>query len=265
MSAHSAPHRGGWLSALVAQVSDWVFEEVEEAVEPAPVPLKPQLVTAVVAAAPRAGASTAARLLAAEMGSRSDGAAVVIASSPPRRTAPPSRAAIRLATALTGAATTHPVGRLCVIPGPAMDPGRGAAHPAGAVADRAAGAAADYASSRIDRIGAIVNAARYLAPVLVDLPADGSAAGIAGVADRIVVVGAASAEPALLDAVAAVIGGHSLKVANRIVDRGDWGDRADFLLSDSRLAARAAAVGTRALGSLGSTIAALADALEAPR
>jgi hypothetical protein len=82
---------------------------------------------------------------------------------------------------------------------------------------------------------------------------------------RIVVVAAAGGEPALLDAVAAVVGGGAIKVANRVTDPDGWADRADFLLPDSRLGARAAAVGTRALGSLGSSVAALADALELPR
>lgn len=231
MSAHSASHRGGWLTALVAQVSDWVFEEVEETVEAPPAPPAPRLVVVVVAAAPRSGASTVARLLAAELAARTDGAAVVVGSTLARRSAPPSRAAIRVATALTGVGATHPVGRLCVV---------------------ATGAD-------------VAGAARYLAPVVVDVPADGSAAGIAHSADRVVVVGAASGEPALLDAVATVIGGEPIKVANRLADPSEWAGRADFLLPDSRLGARAAAVGTRALGSLGSGIAALADALEATR
>src|SRR5438045_2992762 len=57
VSAHSASHGRGWLSALVAQVCDYVFEEVEEAIEP-PKDLVAQPVIAVVAAAPRSGAST---------------------------------------------------------------------------------------------------------------------------------------------------------------------------------------------------------------
>jgi hypothetical protein len=231
VSAHSASHRGGWLSALVAQVSDYVFEEIEDAAQPQPTELKPQPVVAVVAAAPRSGATTVARLLAAELAARGDGAAVVVTSGSARRSAPPSRAAIRLATALSGVGTAQAVGRLCVL-----------------------------APSE-----ALVNAARYLAPVVLDLPADGSAAGVACVADRIVVVAAASGEPALLDAVAAVVGGGAIKVANRAVDPAGWADRADFLLPDSRLGARAAAVGTRAIGSLGPAVGALADAVERPR
>jgi hypothetical protein len=231
VSAHSASHRRSWLSALVAQVSDYVFEPIEETVEPQPKELEPHPVVAVVAAAARSGATTVARMLAAELAMRADGATVVVAPALPRRAAPPSRAAIRLATALAGAADAQLVGRLCVV-GPC---------------------------------DAIVSAARYLAPVVLDLPADGSAAGVASIADRVVVVSAADGEPALLDAVASVIGGRPIKVANRITDSADWRDRVDILLPDSRIAARAAAIGTRAVGSLGSAIAALADVLEPPQ
>jgi hypothetical protein len=238
VSAHSASHRRGWLSALVAQVSDYVLEDVDEAVDSEPAELAPYPVVAVVSAAPRSGATSVARMLAAELATRCDGAAIVASASAPRRTAPPLRAAIRLATALAGVAEARPLGRLCVV---------------------SAGAAASGDGHNI------VAAARYLAPVVLDLPPDGSAAGIASVADRVAVVAGASGEPALLDAVAAVIGGGPVKVVNRATDASDWHQRADIVLPDSRLAARAAAIGTRPLGALGTAIAQLADALEPPR
>jgi hypothetical protein len=178
------------------------------------------------------------------MAGRAEGAAVVVASAAPRRSAPPSRAAIRVATALTGVGAVQPVGRLCVV---------------------AAGAHANADGGRTERIAAVANAARYLAPVVLDLPADGSGAGIAAVADRVLVVGGSSAEPALLDAVAGLVGGEPVKVANRVVDPGAWGERADFILPDSRIGIRAAALGVRAIGSLGSAIGELAHALAGPR
>jgi hypothetical protein len=252
MSAHSASHRGGWLSALVAHVSEYVFEEVEETIEPEPAELEPYPVIAVVSAAPRSGATSVARMLAAELAVRGDGAAIVATTSTPRRPAPPSRAAIRLATALTGVADAHPLGRLCVVATPTAVP---AGEP---------NAAAPMGAGPVDR-QSVVAAARYLAPVVLDLSPDGSAAGIAALADRIAVVGGASGEPALLDAVAAVIGGASLKVVNRAADPADWEHRVDVVLPESRLGARAAALGTRPLGALGSAISRLADALELPR
>jgi hypothetical protein len=256
VSAHSASQRGGWLSALVARAADFVFEEVEETVEPAPVELKPHPVVAVVAATPRAGATTVARLLAAELATRVEGAASVAARTAPRRSALPSRAAIRLATGLAGVGDVRPVGRLCVVapPTPRLD---------ATVAPQADVAAAPALPA--ERLGGAVNAARYLAPVVLDLPADGSAAGITTIADRVVVLADASAEPALLDAVAGVVGGNPIKVVSRAADPEPWTDRADFVLPESRLRARAATVGIRAIGSLGSAISALADALEAPR
>ena len=113
MSAHSASQRGGWLSALVAQVSEYVFEEVEETLEQ-PQELVAHPVVAVVAAAPRSGTSTVARLLAAAFACRRDGSALVLASAKPRRGAPPARAAVRLATALAGAVDAQPLGRICI-------------------------------------------------------------------------------------------------------------------------------------------------------
>jgi hypothetical protein len=250
VSAHSASQRGGWLSALVSQVTDFVFEDVEQTIEQ-PAELVRHRVVAVVAAAPRSGATTVARLLAAELAARADAAAVVVAAASARRAAPPSRAAIRLATAMAGVAQGQPVGRLCVV------------RTAGASAS-AAGASASAAGASAER-RSISEAARYLAPVVLDLSADGSAAGIAALADRVVVVSSAAGEPALLDAVAGIIGGDPLKVVTRVAEPGDWPERADVLLTDSRLAARAAALGTRAVGATRAQVAALADALEADR
>ena len=109
----------------------------------------------------------------------------------------------------------------------------------------------------------IVNAARYLAPVVLDVPPDGSAAGIASIADRIAVVAGATDEPALLAAVATVLGGDPIKIVNRITDPEPWSRRADLALPDSRIAARAAALGTRPLGPLGAAISELADRMAA--
>jgi hypothetical protein len=244
MSAHSAAQRRSWLSALAAQVSEFVFEEVGDVVEPEPARLEPYPVIAVVSAAARSGATTVARLLAAELAAREGGAAIVTASAPTRRSAPPSRAAIRLTTAMAGVADAQPLGRLCIVT---------------ATGWIGASEASDPAAGDPERV---IAAARYLAPVVLDLPPDGSAAGIASVADRIAVVAAATGEPALLDAVATVIGGDPVKVVNRVAESGDWAERADILVPDSRIAARAATIGTRPLGSLGAAVAALADALE---
>ena len=231
---------------LAAQVSEFVFETVEEPVEPVPAALEPQPVIAVVSAARRSGATAVARMLGAELASRADGAAIVSSSTPIRRSAPPVRQAVRLATAMAGVGRANPVGRLCVVQLVASVPDPPESNP-----------------SRPDApdLAAIVAAARYLAPVVLDLPADGTAAGVASVADRVAVVASATDEPALLDAVAHLIGGDPVKVVNRVAEAGVWEGRADILLPDSRIGARAAMLGTRPLGSLGAGIAALAEAL----
>ena len=283
MSAHSASHRRGWLSALVAQLSAYVFEEIEETVEAEPVKLEPYPVVAVVSAAPRSGATTIARLLAAELAARADGAAVVTATRPVRRTAPPSRAAIRLSAALAGAASVQPLGRLCLASPPNADvasaphsnPGSpphadvaSAPHPNRAsplLAKPASPPHANPAAAADPATAGLVTAARYLAPVVLDLPPDGSAAGVSAIADRVAVISSAAGDAALLDAVASVVGADPVKVANRVGDPATWTSRADLLVPDSRIAARAAAMGTRPLGSLGSAVAALADALELRR
>ncbi len=226
MSAQPLAPRRGWVAALVGQLSEFVFEAVEEAEEPRLLELEPHPVVAVVSAAPRSGASTVARLLAAELAFRAAGAAVVVAAASGRRGAPPGRAALRLATALSDV-DGHPCGRL-------------------------------FVATSAD----VVRAARYLAPVVLDLPPDGAAAEAARRADRLVVVGAAGGEPALLDALAAGLGAGTIKVVSRVVAGAGPQPRANVQLPDSRLAARSAALGARAGGPLGAAVARLADALE---
>jgi hypothetical protein len=232
VSAHSASHRRGVLAALAAQLSAYVLEPVEQTVEPEPAELAPYPVVAVVSAAARSGATSVARMLAAELASRADGAAVVVAGRQAgRRGAPPSRAASRLATALHGASSSvRPLGRLCL--------------------------AADADVRRV------VTASRYLAPVVLDCAPDGSGPFAAGNAERTLVVVAATQEPALAGAVARVLGGAPLCVVNRAGEPGEWQGRADIFIPDARIAARAALVGTRPLGPLGAAIAGLADALD---
>jgi hypothetical protein len=217
---------------MAAQLAAYVLEPVEDTIDAGPVELEPYPVIAVVSAAPKSGATTIARLLAAELAAREDGVAVVASgTAPPRRGGPPARAALRLATALRAGADVRAVGRLCVA------------------------GASDHE--------ALVNSARYLAPVVLDVPPDGSAACVARIADRVAVIAGGSSEPALAAAVALVLGGEPVRVANRVVDRVAWEGRADVLIPDSRVAARAAPLGARPLGPLGAAIADLADALEA--
>jgi hypothetical protein len=251
MSAHSVSQRRSRLSTLVAQVSEFVFEPLEETIEPERVRLEPQPVVAIVSAAPRSGATTVARLLAAELAGRADGAAVIASHGRGLHAAPPSRAALRLATALRGAVEAQPCGRLCVV---------GNAAPAA----NADGDPIVTPAEHLDggRIAALVDAARYLAPVVVDVPPDGSAASVARLADRVAVVAPAAAEPALVDAIVTVLGCNCVKAVSRIAEPGAWTGRADVLIPDARLGVRAAAVGTKAMGALGAAICELVEALD---
>jgi hypothetical protein len=234
MSAHPASQRRGFFSAMAAQLAAYVLEPVEETIDAEPVELEPYPVIAIVSAAQKSGATTVARLLAAELATRGDGAAVVTCTAASaRRGGPPVRAAVRLATALRPATEARPIGRLCVTP--------------------------------LAEPEALVRAARYLAPVVLDLPPDGSAAACSRFADRVAIVAAGSDEPALASAVAMVLGGEPLTVVNRVVQEAEWHGRADVFVPDSRIGARAAAMGTRPIGPLGTAIAGLADRLEALR
>jgi len=231
MSAHPASERRGILAAAAAQLSAYLLEPVEQTIDSEPAQLEPFPVVAVVSSAARSGTSTVARLLAAELAARTCGAAVVACGGDPaRRVAPPTRAASRLAVALRGAVEgVRPCGRLCLADG------------------------AD--------VKRLAGAARYLAPVVLDIPPDGSASSAAREADRTVVVAAAGSEPALAGAVGLVLGGDALTVVNRVVEPDAWRGRADVFIPDARVAARAALIGTRPLGPLGAAIAELADAL----
>jgi hypothetical protein len=235
MSAHSASQRRGVMAQLAAQISAFVLEPVEATADSQPVDLQPYPVVAVVSAATRSGATSVARMLAAELAVRADGAAVVLAGGhAARRSAPPSRAAVRLSVALRGVVdSAQPLGRLCLVADP--DPQRAAM------------------------------AAHYLAPVVIDVAPDGSAASTASHAERAVVVVGASQEPALAAALARGVGGSPVVAVNRLREAGDWTGRADIRLPESRIAARAALVGTRPLGALGEAIVQLADALETRR
>jgi hypothetical protein len=238
VSAHPGIRRSGLFAAAAAQISGFLLEPVEPVAAIEPVELEPYPVVAVVSAGPRSGATTVARAVGAELAARADGAAVVSCVEAPRRApAPPLRAAARVATALRGVGDgrIRPVGRLCLVPGAAP---------------------AELAS-----------AGRYLAPVVLDVPPDGSALRAAAAADRVVVVASAAHEPALLEALARMLAAErqAIRVVTRVVEPAEWQDRADVLLPESRVAARAAHSGARPLGRLGHAVSELVDALEDDR
>jgi hypothetical protein len=243
MSAHPLPRRSGpprgLLAGLLVQLSAYLLEPAlaaepaVEASEPRPYP-----VVAVVGAARRSGATTVARALATELAIRSGrGAVVSCAPGSLRHGGPPSRTAVRLATALHGiaAAEVRVWRRLCLVPS--------------------------------DDLTDLAAAGRYLAPVVLDVPADGSGSSVSPAVDTTLVVASASDEPSLAAALSATLPGANspLVVVTRTTASDQWTGRADIALPEARLAARAALAGSRPSGALGRAIAKLADRCEGGR
>lgn len=112
---------------------------------------------------------------------------------------------------------------------------------------------------------ALAGATLYLAPLVLDGcdPSDPHVA--AALADDIVIVGGPAVEPALASAVAAALSvsrRRPLVVANRIADRGgQWGERADVVLPETRVGATLALAGREVRGELGRAAGELADHL----
>ena len=223
----------GALGAVVAGVQNWLIEPAE-ATQPAAVELPRQArpVVAVFGLAPRCGATVVARALAAELAS-GDGAGAAAVTGPVRGPAIPlaSGRAAELARALADLprATTRAAGRLCLVDGP---------EPA-----------------------ALADAARQIAPLVLDA-GDGRLGGVpAAVADRSVMVATPKIEPALVAVAAACLarlGPEPLVALNRC--RGEqWGGAASVELPESRAGAQLALSGREARGELGRAVSELAD------
>jgi hypothetical protein len=236
MSAAPVRRRGLVATALAAAES-FLLEPVETGAEPAaPQPPSLRPVVSVFALAPGCGATVVSRALAAELAVRDPaGAAVVAAEGSGGGVALGTPAAGRLARALGSVGAARPAGRLCLVTG--ADPLR------------------------------LADAARGLAPVVLDAGHVEVGGVAASVADRAVLVASPAVQPALVsvaaDAVARV-GPRPLTVVNR--DRGEprEGD-ADLLLPESRMGAQLALGGRGARGVLGDATARLADLCGAAR
>jgi hypothetical protein len=241
VSAHDAlgAHRR-LLSGALAAAADWLVAPVEPArggADPAPLEARP--VVAVLGLSPRCGATTVARALGAELGARDPGGAcAVTATVPAGALALGFPAAGRLGRTLSplARARVRPWGRLCLVEGP----------------DRAALAAA----------------ARYLAPLVIDVDQGGEAPAAAALADHVVLVAAPDTEPALAAVVSASLaepGPEPVTVLNRAPGQdGRWTGRAALELPESRAGAKLALAGREPRGALGAAVADLADACAGP-
>lgn len=195
-------------------------------------------VVAVAGLAPRCGTTTVARALAAELAlGHGDGAAIVSAETVAGGGIPlGTPAAGRLGRAVQRSlpCQTRAVGRLCLT---------------------AAGA---------DQ-GRLADAARDLAPLVLDVADPSRTAVAASLADAVVLVGAPSGEPSLAAVLAeslSRVGPEPVVVLNRDRD-GDarWEGRCGLRLPESRMGAQLALAGREARGDLGRAVAGLADLL----
>lgn len=254
--------RQGLLAAAAAQIGNFLLEPAEgpraEPAEPvgargaavaanrgsapvaqresARVPLSPpgpRPVVAVFGLARRCGATVVARALAAELAARDPEAVAAVASERRAGGIPlATLAAGRLAATLADVpgATTTAVGRLCLVEG----------------AERLA----------------LAEAARALAPLVIDAGTTEVEGEPATVADRVLLVSAPGIEPALAAAAAACVqrfAGEAVIVLNRAASNAEPPGGAGIVLPASRMGAQLALGGRQARGELGRAIGALAD------
>jgi hypothetical protein len=200
---------------------------------PAAPPARP--VVAVLALAPRCGATTLALWLAAALASRDpDGVGIVSTPAPRGAAALRTPAAVRTARALAvrGLEPVRTTGRLCLLE-------------------------ASHSPLSI--------AATYLGPLVIDVGHGATADAALSVADHVLLVASPAVEPALAEVVAQRVAGDGpdpIVVLNRAVEAERWDGRADVVLPESRLAARRATAGREPRGAIGTLIARLADELE---
>lgn len=237
-----APGERGALAAALAKAGAWFIEPAEPVARPVGVRARPAI--AVVGLAAGCGTTVVARALATELARRDGaGAAVVAGGTGAGAMVPGGPAATRLARAIgtAGGLALGTAGRLCLVTG--------------------------------DETATVVDSARHLAPVVLDL---GSAepAGIgASLADHVVLVAPPRTEPALAAVVAGSlgrIGPPPMVLVNRVgATSGDdadrWSGRAAFTVAESRTGARLALAGRDARRTLGTAISELADVCESPR
>jgi hypothetical protein len=241
VNVQAGQRRPGPIAAALARAEAWLLEPAEPAVaaaETGPGPTGSRPVVAVFGLALGCGATVVTRALAAELGARDGGAAAVACAAPAAAIPLASPAASRLARTLASlpGARARAVGRLCLVEG----------------ADQLA----------------LCDAARYLAPVVIDAGHAVVGGVPAALAHHAVLVASPRVEPALASVAAAClarVGPEPIVVVNR--SRGDegWSGPASVELPDARMGAQLALGGREPRGELGRAIADLADLCEEPR
>jgi hypothetical protein len=222
------------MRAALGAVEDWLLEPADpgKSVEPALAHAR-RPVVAVFSLSPGSGATVVARALAAELGARDAGGAAVVGCSLPRGGLPlSSPSAGRLARALVDlpGARTRVAGRLCLVDSPGPVP--------------------------------LVEAARQLAPLVLDGGGEELGGVSAALADRTVLVVPAAVEPSLAAVAAACLaraGPGPLVVVNRMRTGSEWEGAAAIELPESRMGAQLALAGREPRGELGRAVSRLAD------
>ena len=234
--------RNGLVASALSAATDWLIEPAEHgaAAARASAPLEARAVVAVVGLSKRCGATTVARAVAAELAGRDPGGACAVTSATAMGTMPlglPAAARLTRRLAPLFAGRARACGRLCLLEAP----------------DRAR----------------LVDAVRYVAPLVLDVEDPAEASATAVLADHVLLVGSPATEPAL----AAVfgeslsrVGPDPLPVLNRAGrDAGRWEGRSEVELPDSRMGAQLALAGREPRGQLGRAVAELTDRCEAVR
>lgn len=233
--------RGGLLSA----VADFLVEPLEPASPSAAAAdlawtRRARPVVAVAGLAPRCGTTTVARALAAELALRDEGGAAIVSAEAVASGGIPlgTPAAGRLGRAVQRSlpAQTRAVGRVCLtVAGP----------------DRAT----------------FVDAARDLAPLVLDVAEPAEAPVAASLVDAVVLVAGPGSEPSLAAVLAdslGRVGPEPAVVLNRDRDADEcWDGRCAVRLPDARMGAQLALAGREARGELGRRVAQLADLVAA--
>jgi hypothetical protein len=227
--------RAGLMRTALARVEDWLLEPVDPGGAAAPdLKLMPRPVVAVFPLGRGSGATMVARALAAELAGRDPAGAAVVGCALPRGGIPlASPAAGRLARALIDVpgARTRVAGRLCLVDAP------------GAVA--------------------LVDAARQLAPLVLDAGEEGLGGVSAGVCDVAVLVGPAALEPSLAAVACDCLtrsGTPTMLAVNRVRPGLAWNGPPAIELPESRMGAQLALAGREPRGELGRAVVRLADA-----
>ncbi len=225
--------RGAW-AGLTAAVADWLIEPAEAAEPEAVAPVEQRPVVAVIGLSPRCGATTVARAVGTDLARADPAGACLVSSAGPAGVVPlglPAAARLSRGIAPILGVRARACGRLCLVE----------------AADRAV----------------LADAARYVAPLVLDVHERADGAAAARLADQVVLVGSPDTEPALAAVLADSLdslGPRPLVVLNRAGrDGGRWAGRGALEIPESRLGAQLAICGRDPRGPLARAVTELTE------